>query len=113
MHFDLVCTYRTRRREFPAGFLCGFGPFTLDRRAAFAWGSAAGLRDMPVQPWTGRFPRSQLFDEQRTDGVEHCQDHHTHIGEDGQPHIGEPQGHKHQTRQLDADGKDDVFIDDP
>ena len=68
---------------------------------------------MPVQPWTGRFPRSQLFDEQRTDGVEHCQDHHTHIGEDGQPHIGEPQGHKHQTRQLDADGKDDVFIDDP
>ena len=113
MTFTLCILTWSVHTEPGAGFLCGFGPFTLDRRAAFAWGSAAGLRDMPVQPWTGRFPRSQLFDEQRTDGVEHCQDHHTHIGEDGQPHIGEPQGHKHQTRQLDADGKDDVFIDDP
>ena len=48
----------------------------------------------------------QVFDKEGADGIEHRQDHDTHIGKDGQPHVGNAQRTQHQADQLDADGKD-------
>ena len=54
----------------------------------------------------------QIFNIQRTDGVEHGQDHDADIGKDREPHIGDAERAEHQADQFYADRKNDVFIDD-
>ena len=52
------------------------------------------------------------MDPQGADGVEHGQDHDAHVREDGGPHARHAQGAEHQAQGLDAEGEDDVLIDD-
>ena len=54
-----------------------------------------------------------LFPPKQTPhGIQHTEDQHPGIGENGEPHVDEPQSPQHQADDLDADGEDDVLVHD-
>ena len=61
----------------------------------------------------GERTASQLFDEQAANGVQYCENHHAHVREDSQIHIGNAHSAQNQAGKLDAQGHGDVLIDDP
>ena len=61
----------------------------------------------------GVFYLNQNKSDQGTDGVEDAEDHNSYVSENSQPHIGNTQRPEEEAGQLDADGKPDIFIDDP
>ena len=55
----------------------------------------------------------QVIYPQGTDGIQHGDDHDTHVGKDGRPHIGDAHGTQYQAQALDAQRKHDVLVHDP
>jgi hypothetical protein len=45
-----------------------------------------------------------------TDCVQYGKDAHSHIGEDGSPHIGNSESTEEENKKLDSDGKVDVLF---
>ncbi len=57
-------------------------------------------------------PDLQLPDKQAADRIQHCQNHHAHIGKDSQIHIGNSESTQYQTGKLHSHSHDDVLIND-
>ena len=51
------------------------------------------------------------MDAQRTDGIEHGENHHADIRENRRPHVGYAQSTQRKAAKLDHQRKDDVLVD--
>lgn len=53
-----------------------------------------------------------ILHKERADCVQNGKDHDAHIGEDGEPHIGQTDCAEEEAEKLDADGEDDILVHD-
>ena len=56
---------------------------------------------------------SKISYPKAADGIENAEYHNAHIRKNGQPHVGDAQSAQQQADEFDADGEENILIDDP